>query len=672
MKLCDRGVASVLAILLCCAASVAGQPTGDEQDGDSDWLRFAPGDAGFYVELHDLSDIRRQFRTLGIWRTVRELSEKDALRTTTQPWQRRTVGLLGLDPEAAITLLLGRRAALIAASSARWQDGVVLAELAHASDQAQLLKRWKARPQPSEGPVRRYVLPAGIMLAVRDRMLVFGPAGDPDGLWGRTVLLLSGQRGPTLRARSDFAGLRSRLSREYPCLIYTVWEEGDPTALEGCNRLLIGVSVETSGMRCELRGHRQTAAARLPCMDASVIEGLPADSVAAWTGGFDFSTLASHLAGGQGADRDPLITLFLGAFSKAGGGSESLLTKLGPAYALVVGLDQSASSVGMTVPAVTALVEAQDGLVYVERLDLIMEFLARVFGALAAPRGGRTEEVAVVRTRIEDVELHRIEIGPLLARRTGLSFLNGVRPCWALLDGRLMVSTSNRHVEKIVRAARGRAPQLNGSEEMMDLLPRESDGEIVAEWLFLRGNVFSSMLSSWLGYAKREHPEALSRRWWQSWAAERLERRGQFGVALVNETANERGAVVREVRPNSPAATFLLKGDVIVGVGGKPLTTTQPAREVADLYRARGGARVLKLQVLRKGKSIVLSIPVSPRPRIDVGSFDPVLALRQLITLSRRARAVTVWRYDTGPGRYDARILVRWGQRERRQTHSLP
>ncbi len=662
MKVRYRRLAGCLAVVLCCATSVAGQSVDSQSAAEADWLRYVPGDAGFYVELRDLHGIRQQFRRLGIWRTVRELSEKDARRTTTQPWQRRTRELLGLNADAAVSLLLGRRAALIASNSARWQDGVVMVELPKASRLAPLLRLWQARPQPNEGLVQRYVLRGGITLAVLDRTLVLGPVGDPEGLWSRMVLLMSGRRGPSLHGRAEFAGLRSRLSRSDTGLLYAVWPEGEPTAFEGCDRLVVGISVEPEGILCELRGSRRTGAEESSCFGDSLLGALPVDTVAVWAGSYDFSALVPSGKLVIGSRKDSLIPVFLSAFTNWRGGAKNMLSQMGPRWAVIVGTDQSASSsAAPVVPAVTALVEAKDGQGIVDRLDQVIGTLSTIIAMVAIPSNERRPvNIAVARTDIEDVDLHSIELGSVLAQRTGLSFLAGVRPCWAFFDGCVALSTSRSHVEEIVRAARGKVPQLAGSEETARLLPSTFGDEVVAEWGALRGGRVSAMFGSWLRHMRHRHPETMQRTWWQSWAAERLAQRGRLGLGLGSAPQGERGPVVREVEPLSPAAGNVWIGDVVVGAAGRRLPETDAAREVARRYRSRGSSRVFEMEVLRDGKSLKLKIPVQPRVQFNLGDFDPVQALRDMTTLSRRTETVAVWRFAQGPNRYDARIEIRW------------
>jgi len=643
------------------ATAAEERPAVASNAASTDWLRLVPGDAGFYAEIRDLNGIRRQFFDLGIWQAVRDLSERDPARATSRPWQQRTAEVLGLSPEAMISLVLGRRAALIAAHSGKWQEGVVLAEMSQPSDLAPLLRRWAARPQSNEGPVQRYLLRGGIMLAVLDRTIAFSPAGDPDGLWGRTVLLMAGRRGPSLAARSEFAGLRARLSRDYPGLLYVVWPPGDPHAVGNCTRLVVGVAVEPEGIRCELRGHRDEAATEQVVVPPATVGALPADSMWVWSTGLDFTSLARRIEDLEAARSASIAPMFFGAL--AGGeeeGGENLLTGLGPAVTLVGSTDKTVSSSRLVVPAFSVLVQTRRAGPYVERLDPVISLLGQILVMITTAEGQAVADLAVTRSRAEDVELHSIAIGPALAKRTGLSFLSALTPCWAVFDEKLVLSTSRQHVAEIIRAARRKIPRLDDADRFAGLPGRDASEPPIAEWFMLRGAAASQMCASWLRYVRTQHPQALTPAWWRTWAAERIERRTRLGLALADQGEGRPAAVVREILDDSPAQSHLQVGDVIVAVGGRPLATSRPAADVAERYRARGRATHFELQVVRNGEKRTVRIPVAPAMEFNAGDFDPIRALEQLVALSQRAETVTVCRYATEPVRFDARIDIVW------------
>ncbi len=645
----------VVSLIVLPAAAGNEPQTGGER---MDWLRLVPGEARFYVEVRQLSGIQRLFQRLGIWRTVRELAERDSLAATSQPWRRTSEEYLGLTPERAIHRFLGRRTALIATESAQWQGGVVLAELEKPATLAPWLKRWRARSLPDEGPVRRYELTGGILLAVRDGTLAFGPAGDPEGLWARTVLLLAGRRGPTLAGRSEFAALRSRLSSDHGVLLYVVWPEGDPTAISGCRRLLVGVSVNESGIFCELQGQRGGPIEMAPEIDVPWLCELPSSTLAVRAGSSDLDGFLRQTRGIAAAQQDPVISLLLRGF--LGGDDEPGAPRLslGPSYCLVVGRDRS-SSLGLEMPALTWICRTPDGERLVERLDRTLGFIASLLARTSlAPRVATSVSVEV--EDCEGVALHHVAIGPVLAERTGLLFLDRLDPCWAWYGGRLLLSSSLTHAREIVLAATGKGVRLGDDPGARDLFPGAADDDRLVEWWFARGNRIAELLENWRGYLAREQPQALKPEWWQDWAAQQMAHRTRLGVGLAVDQHDPRRAVVKELSRKSPALRYLRIGDVIVGAGGSPLATTQPAQEVAERYSLRPDARKFELDVIRAGRGIKVTIPVPQTRSPDLSGFDPIRGVDRWTTLSRCADVATVWVFGGSPDRLDARMLIKW------------
>ena len=656
-----RNSAIVMAFLLCCARTAAAEPAPSTSDESADWLKIVPGEARFYVEVRDLAGIRRQFQRLGMWRTVREMAEPKMPGTTTRPWQSATEEHLQLTAEAAIHFFLGRRAALVATESAQWQNGVMLAELENGAELRIWLRRWQAKTLADEGPVRRYQLAGGILLAVSDRTLAFGPAGDPDGLWGRTVLLMAGRRGPTLAGRAEFAALRSRLSAGYPSLLYVVWPDGDPTAVGGCSRLLVGVSVNESGISCELRGQRVARDDAEAPLTISILRNLPASTLAVRAGSFDFDRITESTKGRNAAQEDTLLRLFLRGLTEGDRDPGESAPDLGPEYVVVVGKDQTVPSRGFDMPAATVICQSTGGEDYLRRLDHTMRIVAMLLAHVVTPSDQSSERMAVEVTDCEGVQLHHIKVGPALADRTGFGFLENVDVCWALLEGRLILSTSLAHVQEIVRATTGgQITHLGDEANLKDLLPAANEANPVVEWWFARGSAVAEMVSGWLDYWRRQQPRAMKPEWWQKWATERLAHRTQLGIGLATDATDPHRAVVRELEKKSPALRVLRVGDIVVGAAGAPLSTTQPAREVAERYASRRDETQFAMQVLRNGQTINVTIPVPQAPSVDLKGFDPVRALTQLTTLSSHAKSATVWRYAVAPDRFDARIQVYW------------
>jgi len=624
-----------------------------------DWLRIVPGDARFYVELNDLQGIRRRFQRLGIWPTVRELTVRDG-PPTTQPWRRRAEQLLGMSPETAISEVLGRRSALIATSPARWRNGVILAELGTASRVRRLLRRWQARRLHAQGPVRRYLLRGDLLLAVQERLLVLGPANDPEGLWGRTVSLLSGKQAPHLRGRSEFAALRTRLHGEFSGLAYASWAPNDPYAIAGCQRLLVGFSVTDRGLQCQFHGQRQGSTELLTPWKAGLVSALPADTLAVWSGSFRPEVLRHPPAGTVLDDQGSLIGLFVGLLSSLERQSGKILDTLGPRVMLVVGPDATAAADDFHLPGLTVACQARDVESHLEKLDMLVGFFARFIEAMATQNRSKPLGVRVQTRRVEDVDIHFVGIGSVLAERLSLSFLDRVTVCWAGLDDSILFSSSTAHLENIIRAAHGKVRRLADVSAGSTVLPDLHRGEPTVQWTMIRGGAIAKLFAGWLEYLDEHHPDTLNDQWWQTWAAARLRRRTRLGVALKDDPGNPHRAVVQEIDSGSPAVGQLQVGDVILTASGRLLAGPHPAREVARRYEQRGGAKVFKVGILRDGKRLALAIPVPPVPQADLRDLQPIRALKQLIILLRRVETVRIARYGTDPNRFDVDAQVVW------------
>lgn len=634
-------------------------------DTRPDWLRFVPGDVHFYVELNDLDGIRQRFRKLGIWGVVRRLTEGSDL-TTTQPSHHQAGEMLGMNPDTAITHILGRRSALFATSPAKWKSGVILAEADQATDIQRLLKKWGAKSRGHEGPVRRFILRGGSLLAVRDRLMVLGVANDPEGLWNRTVLLLSGKRGPHLQGRSEFASMRTRLRSDHAGFAYMAWGEEDPYAIANCRRLILGFTLTDSELQCELHGQRENVTETLTHCDTKLVRNLPADTLFVWTGSFDTEILRSPPRGTVLDDDRSLIGLFVGILGVLDQSPDQFLKKLGPRFTILMGPDPEARPNDCQLAPITLLCQARDPEMHVKNLDMIIRMFASGMEMAAARWQNPHKSIEVRTQQFEGVTLSSITVGPVLAKRFGLELLERLEVCWAVLDGQILLSISTtEHVKQVIRAIRGQTKRMGDQTEIKTLLPDLPEKGQPVELLLLQGNACSTMLTNCLRYLVKHHPAAVRDQWWQTWAAEKLQDRGRLAIGLREDATKSGQAIVAEIAPNSPATGVLHVGDHIVSAAGQPLTSKHPAQEVKRRYDARGSATHFELGVLRRGKRVDVRIPVSPVSEINLQDFKPIRALGQLTILLHRIKTMAISRYGTNPDRFDVDIVIRWNTSKR-------
>ncbi|HWL93514.1 MAG TPA: hypothetical protein VNT79_08250 [Phycisphaerae bacterium] len=618
-----------------------------------DWLRYVPGDVRFYIEFHELQNFRQRMQQLGIWQTVRELTE--GVEAATQP----ATPLPGMTSEEIISELIGRRGALFASDPADWQNGVLLAELPRPGDFHRWRNLWRGRRMDDAGPVHCYQLDGGLRMAVLDTTLLLGPADDPANLWIRAVGLMSGRPGAQLRGESEFASLFTRLRAPAPGLAYVSWKPGDPYALAGCERMLVGFSLSASDLRFEIQGHRCTDVPEAPAAcDMKRALSLPGDTLAAWSGLLPQLPPTSPQDSLPAAvDASPL-GLIVNLFGSMQLNAAKLLDGLGPRVVVCVSPPGGRQARGeLDMPAVAVLVEAQDPRSKSEQLAPMLEFVASMARAASLPDGA-FEPVPRSRRQIRGIDCSVVPLGRFLAKRFDLPFLKDVEVCWMSLGADLVVSSAFGQFQSIVRAREGRMETL-ASQWKRGESQADADSPPV-EWAMLRGTRASLMLRNWLDYIHRRHPEALHDEWWQGWAAQRARERTRLGVALKNSPAMPDGAEVIEVEASQPAAVVLQIGDVIVSAGGRPLPTTQPAIEAARRFASRGLTRAFAVEVLRGGERISLSVPVEPLPDVELRGLQPMRALRQLITLLQGVERITYVRRGLEPRKLDAEIHIMW------------
>lgn len=658
-----RACAVLSLLLVSCGVRFAAAQTASGAPPSPDWLRYVPADTRLYVELRDLDGIRRAFLQLGIWDVVRELSEPVEAPATSRPWHRSAERALGLTPETAITWILGRRAALIAADVDDWQAGILLAELPRGSRLATLLRRWSARTMSPIGPVRRYRLRGGIVLAALDRTVLFGPPGDPTGLWGRTVDLLAGRGGPTLAEKSEFAGLASRLRTDRSGMAYLSRphrDGSDSGSDRRSDRLLLGFSITPKGMTCEVHGQRTVESAVAAPQGCLPLESLPASTMGCWTSSFDFGDVDAKARRGRDGLDVSLVNLFLRFMMSLDEGAAGKADVLGPRFAVVLASDGPDAEAPFIMPRVSLILQARDADALAERLAPMVQLFATMFAGASgeAPATGRPATIGS--EQLEDVVLRHVDLGTVLASRPEYAFLTGAEFCWASLDGNILLSSSRPHLRSIIRAAhRGNERPSEGVAPALSVALSGHERPVV-EWGFARGRAVSEMLQSWLAFARQAHPDALRPAWWRAWAGDRLARRSRLGLGLKDDPAGPRRALVAEIALSSPATGLLRIGDVVVEAAGNRLPAERPARAVADRYARRGAARTFELRIIRRGRRLAIAIPVPADSGVDLAAFNPPRVVRQLSALLRPVDSVAAWRLDSAPGGLHAVFEVRW------------
>lgn len=616
-----------------------------------------PGDADFYVEISDLSKLRKNLQTLGVWEALRETIEGD--QASTQPWQKRSDQLLGMSSEELIVRVLGKRAALFAKRSDDWQNGVLIAQIDSRMELQALLQDWRARPLADEGVVRRYQLRGDLLCAVLDQTIILGPPNDPDGLWGRSVLLMTG-RGPHLAGQSAFASLRSRLSAEPDAIVFARWPDDYPYAFAGCERLMLSMQFDGATTSCALYGRRRTSIGDEPSIDSNLLRRISASAIAMWAGALNDAGTAP--ADGSLAPAGPgeFLHQLIAKLPVWSASEPSLLSSIDPCVLLQLG---SLKTDELLFPTLTLTMRSEDSAGIVRQLDPVLVLFTQMIAIFATSKDNAYDIPDVEHSETAGADLRRIDLGRVLARRSGLAFLRPMKLAWTADDRNVFIGTSAEFVEETLRAGHGPA---GGSASRSQSALRElydDKRELIAEFGFVRGEAVAEMVNSWIAFAESRYPEVVDNGWWQVWIASKLTEQSRFGVGMVDDSTAPGRAIVREISPASPAALYLHVDDVVVGVAGKALDSKRSAQCVADHYERRGDANVLSLDVIRDGQRMKFDIPVPNSPRLSSLNIRPITALRRVAGLLRGIESASYVRVSDDPTNLDVRVIVRWSDK---------
>ncbi|HPF40160.1 MAG TPA: hypothetical protein P5081_10635 [Phycisphaerae bacterium] len=558
--------------------------------------------------------------------------------------------------EELIVRVLGRRAALFARRSDDWQNGVLIAEIESRVELRTLLQTWRARPLPDEGNVRRYQLRGDLRCAVLDNTILLGPPGDPDGLWGRSVLLMTG-RGPHLAGQSAYASLRSRLTEAPDALVFARWADDDPFAFAGCERLLTAIHFDGRMMRCSLYGRRRAAAPNEPTLSADLLKRLSDQSIGAWAGALEKPATTTDdpvAAAGPGAIVHQLLSK-LPTWSAAG---NSPLTTIDPCVLVQLG---SLKTDDFQFPTISLTMRSEEAKEIADQLDRVLVLLTQMIAVFSTPRGSAYDIPDVERSRIDGGELRRIDLGRVLSRRKGLEFMRPMTLAWTADDSTIVVGTTASAVTDAVGVELAEPAPTRGLRTQLAIdAISDAEGEQLAEFGCLRGAPIAAMLASWMDFAEKQHPSVVSDAWWQVWIASKLAAEARLGVGMVDDASSPGRAIVSEISPTSPAAPFLRIGDAVVSVFGRNPPASSAARFIRDQYENRGAAQILPVEVIRDGVRMKFEIPVPTRPRLSSLNIRPITALRRVAALLSAVDEAAYVRVSSDPSHFDVRIRVRW------------
>jgi len=659
-------------VVLICATTTYAQPATQPRPPISDWLQYVPADAQLYVEFRNLTRIREQLRELKIWTAVKTLSERAEPTPASQAWQKQQQ-ILGMSQEDAVTQVLGFRTAVIARDPWGWKQGLVMAQLPPRTV-GELLRKWKARAVARRGMVQEYALgiDQAIRLARRGHLLLFGPAQAPDPLWDETVALLAGEPGVALSELDEVGGLLARVPRSCDGLIVVNRPAAGPgTALPETPVTLIA-AMRFEKTRLEIDAYWPGGGpASATAAHHSLLERLPPDALICWSGAFDGGAwLQSVETGPAGAFWRKGLAL---ARILPGGPTldEPSLARLGPEVVVALHREPGAPDAGYQAPVLSLFVDAREPPHAADEVGRLISLLAMYINTQLVRSGSGVSPIQIEQTEIGDATIHRLPLGEAMAAYTSCPFLKRLELVWTQTGEHLVVSTSQSLVRAFVAPpATAPATRPAATRPSRDLFPPR-DARAPAQWMYVRGGAIARMLQTWLDYARKSAPDALKPEWWTQRRRARARESERMGLTVRSIEQDGPAAEVLEVEADSPAAGVLVPGDIIVAVEDRGLSADGPARQVADAFRNRVSDDSFTVDFLRAGRRLrqVIAIDaVSPRPQV---AFNPVSAIRPLISVGRRIALVTA-SMEPAQDATHARVTIRWQPPEPERPRPAP
>jgi len=648
----------MLGAVACCAVAAVAADVPDSSMRAGALAASVPVDARLFLEVRDAAGLSQTpaGEALGevlAWLMAQVKSDKQGQFAADRGWRQLFAGALGLQDDRVVELLLSGR---IAVAADRWEDlsaAILLAEPTDLALLEEILAPSRVPPRQADR-VRRYRLGRNQELVCDDRIVVVGRFKGENDLYPRTLKLLESDRGLCL---ADLAEFRERANEVPPgarAFLYVgsnlrkgaaAEETAVGWSLLGPRLKATAMSVQISarGLVMETTGRRVAPLTSMPASHEPSVDMmlfLPSSAVAAWTYPVDYVGELRRLrsANPAGAVSFYLRALELGMRPNVV--ENDLLNHLKGDTAFMIGRipvrQQGAGGARdeILMPTFALLVGVDDA----ELVDGTLEEMAANLLRLANLPAGPNSKVAIHSETLSAADeatiIRSIPLVNLLPAGTVRKLLSSVELSWTVADGRLVVGTHRETVRQIVQAFRGETP-LMPADAIQQAMRRERSPRRVPEMVFVaQPGAVAEMIDSWLGYIQRSHPEMLEPQWWRQMRRQYGGSQVQLGIRPAAGTATG-VVVVSQTIPKFPAHGRLMPGDEIIAIDGRPLAPERPMQSLREGIIARAGDDRLRLTIKRRGREMVVDIPM-PVSNSPADQVHPLDLLRQFSKLSRR------------------------------------
>jgi hypothetical protein len=624
--------------------------------GAQQFARWAPADAGLYVEIRNCNDLLTALSEPQRWTALAELAGQPAAPADAARWRERVQATIGMPPATAIERLFSRGVAFVAPGPRQSQDAVVLCRPDAAIPIIELLNQWEVTRFDTAELAGAFQLRGGLGLGLFGDVLVFGSATPRDGLFRGVLAQAAADQPQSLQQTVAFRRLIERVAphpdgilfarlsapSSQPALAATTQPGAPvvagtamraetaaldasirtalPAALRGADHVLVALHRDARTLRFTAVSDAPERAPPAPLRGAGLRQ-LPAQTIAAWSGVLDIAAIERAILS---LPQNNLGNMMLQQQRT------SISAALTGRVVLAVGASRHPLHGGGTA-AVGVLLETRDAPQAATLIDGAVRFGKLLFDTYAGQQGLMPLPAIEDAARGGQQLALTDHVGPLLPEMLG-----AVELTWQLSDDWLIMATDSAWLDAIIAA---RQQESSGFLEAFDTAGALNSvhGETIVAIHFAR---IADLGAGWLERLSQNAPQVLTEDYWR--AHQPLAGAPRLGVTL-RPAADARRLLVESVEPGQPAAGVLRAGDVIVGTDTE-LFVRSARREIQTAILERPHARWVELLVERDG--VVL------RLRVPLPFVDPVHLLRQFIAVGQIVEDVVYaddWNSGTGP-----------------------
>lgn len=629
---------------------------------------LVPADAGLYIELRNADDLLIPLTQPQVWLTLAELAGQRASPDDADAWRRQIEKTVQMDPPTAIRTLFKQRVAFVGRGPGRSQDAAVLCRPAPDVSATDWLARLDATPREKIGVIEVRELPMHVGVSVVDGALIFGDMG-PAGKMFEYVVRTAGtplDQRASLARDADFLALAARSPPEPDGVLFAriqprtesaaraaptsapapdatqpassahgarpvadraapAAEPALPGSFRGAANILMALQRAERHLHVSVVGDGRPDPARRAVDVVRHVRGLPARTLAAWSGNVNFGEIVAAI------DRMPerSVARVVVNMQRHAPAFDELRRACDGTAALAVGVVPPASDAAINsppVPALGVLIGLQKDHEGVSAaFSTLVETTTMVHNLMALRPDVDLPKLLPPQTiELAGREVRRLDLSELV-RNLSAGLVEQIQFCWTIDGDALILATHEDWLRQILVARQRDTADLSLA---LSLLPGEVSPNTNGVVLIQTGPI-SDLGALWLRHLERHVPAILQEQWWRQ--RQPGGGRVRLGIAGVQERDTNR-LRLDYVDPIGLAGGVLEKGDYVVGCNERPFATSQPFQELQRGLEARPHARWIELDVIRGDRKL--------RRQVSIPFVDPIQVLRRAVAIGQIAQRV--------------------------------